>query len=95
MKIIYLPELTQNSNIQDIIYEVNSNKPGGANNPIKTTNNKTVPKKIIGNQNEDKNNLSNNGRPQIEVKDLNKASPNLQSVLGYKSKIYTLKISIQ
>ena len=33
--IIYLSDLRQNSNIQDIIYEVNSNKPGGVNNPIK------------------------------------------------------------
>ena len=86
-KTIYLPELTQSSNIQDIIYEVNSNKPGGANNPIKTTNNKTVPKKIIGNQNEDKNNLVSNGRNQVGLKDSNKVSPNLQSVSGFKSKI--------
>jgi len=90
-KIIYLQELTQTSNIQDIIYEVNSNKPGGANNPIKTTNNKTVPKRIIGNQNEDKNNLANNGRSQVGVKDANKVSPNLQSVSGFKSKISQMK----
>ncbi|MCQ2399189.1 MAG: formate--tetrahydrofolate ligase, partial [Clostridia bacterium] len=33
--LIYLEELTQTSNVKDIIYEVNSNKPGGVNNPIK------------------------------------------------------------
>ena len=33
--IIYLQDLTHDSNIQDIIFEVNSNKPGGVNNPIK------------------------------------------------------------
>ena len=89
-KIIYLPELTKTSNIQDIIYEVNSNKPGGANNPIKATNNKTVPKKIIGKPNEDKNILMNNGRSQVGLKDINKVSPNLQSVSGFKYKILQL-----
>ena len=41
--LIYLPELTNQSNIQDFITEVNNNKPGGINNPIKKS---ILPKKI-------------------------------------------------
>ena len=80
---IYLPELTQNSNVQDIIYEVNSNKPGGINNPIKG-NNKTVPKKIIK-PNDTKKMLVNTQKAQAG--NLDKFSPNLNSYNGLKSKI--------
>ena len=87
--IIYLPELTQNSNIKDIIYEVNSNKPGGINNPIKGTN-KTVPKKIIRNQpNNSKKILVNIQNAQVgstSSTDKNKMSPNLKSISGLKTK---------
>ena len=84
--IIYLQELTQNSNVQDIIYEVNSNKPGGVNNPIKGAN-KTVPKKIIHKPNETKNTLINMNKAQIGVNDNQKFIPNLQSISSLKSKI--------
>ena len=84
--IIYLQELTQNSNVQDIIYEVNSNKPGGVNNPIKGAN-KTVPKKIIHKPNETKNTLINMNKAQIGVNDNQKFINNLQSISSLKSKI--------
>ena len=84
--IIYLPELTQTSNVQDIIYEVNSNKPGGVNNPIKSSN-KTVPKRIIRKPNETKNMLINIQKDQVGATDTNKFSPNLKSITGLKSKI--------
>ena len=80
---IYLPELTQISNVQDIIYEVNSNKPGGVNNPIKG-NNKTVPKKIIK-PNDTKKMLVSTQKAQAG--NLDKFSPNLNSINGLKSKI--------
>ena len=83
---IYLPELTQTSNVQDIIYEVNSNKPGGVNNPIKSGN-KTVPKRIIRKPNETKNMLINIQKDQVGATDTNKFSPNLKSITGLKSKI--------
>lgn len=82
--ILYLPELTKNSNVQDIIYEVNSNKPGGVNNPIKT-NTKTVQKNAIGKQNETKKMLINTQKPGAN--DTNKFSPNLQSYSGLRKKI--------
>ena len=84
--IIYLPELTQTSNVQDIIYEVNSNKPGGVNNPIKSIH-KTVPKKIIRKPNDTKNMLINIQKDQVGAADTNKFSPNLKSITGLKSKI--------
>ena len=84
--IIYLPELTQTSNVQDIIYEVNSNKPGGVNNPIKSIN-KTVPKKIIRKPNDTKNMLINIQKDQVGAADTNKFSPNLKSITGLKSRI--------
>ena len=85
--IIYLPELTQTSNVQDIIYEVNSNKPGGINNPIKGSN-KTVPKKLIHNKpNETTNILVNMQKSQAGVNDSFKNTPNLKSITGLKSKI--------
>ena len=84
--IIYLPELTQTSNVQDIIYEVNSNKPGGVNNPIKSGN-KTVPKRIIRKPNETKNMLINIQKDKVGATDTNKFSPNLKSITGLKSKI--------
>ena len=84
--IIYLPELTTTSNVQDIIYEVNSNKPGGINNPIKIGN-KTVPKKIINKPNDTKRMLVNMQKVQIGSNDTNKFSPNLKSITGLKSKI--------
>ena len=87
--LIYLPELTQNSNIQDIIYEVNSNKPGGVNNPIKGKSN-TVQKKIIGKPNNTKNILINNQKPGAV--DTFKFSPNLQSVTGLRSKINQMNL---
>ena len=83
--IIYLPELTQTSNVQDIIYEVNSNKPGGVNNPLK--GNKTVPKKIISRPNDTKRMLVNIQKVQMGSNDTNKFSPNLRSIAGLKSKI--------
>ena len=84
--IIYLPELTQNSNIKDIIYEVNSNKPGGINNPIKGTN-KTVPKKLIRNQpNNSKKILVNVQNAQAGSSATNKLSPNLKSISGLNTK---------
>ena len=84
--IIYLPELTQNSNVKDIIYEVNSNKPGGINNPIKG-NNKTVPKKIIKAPNDTIKTLVNIQKAQAGANDTFKFSPNLKSINGLKSKI--------
>ena len=84
--IIYLPELTQNSNVQDIIYEVNSNKPGGINNPIKGTN-KTAPKKQIRKPNETKTMLINIQSSQVGSTDTNKFSPNLKSIIGLRTKI--------
>ena len=84
--IIYLQELTQSSNVQDIIYEVNSNKPGGINNPIKGIN-KTVPKKIIRKPNETKRMLVNINKAQVGSNDTYKFTPNLQSISGLKSKI--------
>ena len=83
--IIYLQELTQTSNVQDIIYEVNSNKPGGINNPIK--GNKTVPKKLIKRPNETKKILVNIQNAQAGSRDTNKFSPNLKSITGLKTKI--------
>ena len=85
---IYLPELTQNSNVQDIIYEVNSNKPGGVNNPIKG-NNKTVPKKIIKPNNTKKMLVSTQ---KAQAGNLDKFSPNLNSIIGLKSKIEKMNI---
>ena len=79
---IYLPELTQNSNVQDIIYEVNSNKPGGVNNPIKG-NKKTIQKKIIKVPNDTTKTLVNIQK----ANDTFKFSPNLKSINGLKSKI--------
>ena len=87
--IIYLPELTQNSNVQDIIYEVNSNKPGGINNPIKGKSH-TVQKKLIGKPNNTKNILINNQKPGAV--DTFKFSPNLQSVTGLRSKINQMNL---
>ena len=85
--IIYLRELTQTSNVQDIIYEVNSNKPGGINNPIKGSN-KTVPKKLIHNKpNDTTNMLVNMQKAQAGANDTFKNSPNLKSITGLKSKI--------
>ena len=86
--IIYLPELTQNSNVQDIIYEVNSNKPGGVNNPIKV-NNKTVPKKNIRTTkpNDTTKILINMEKAQVGATDTFKFSPNLKSINGLKNKI--------
>ena len=84
--IIYLPELTQNSNVQDIIYEVNSNKPGGINNPIKGAN-KTVPKKVIRKPNDTKKMLINIQSAQVGSTDTYKFSPNLKSITGLKTKI--------
>jgi len=81
--LIYLPELTQNSDVQDIIYEVNSNKPGGVNNPIKGKSN-TVQKKLIKKPNDTKNMLINTQKPGAI--DTNKFSPNLQSYAGLKAK---------
>ena len=86
--IIYLPELTQNSNVQDIIYEVNSNKPGGVNNPIRV-NNKTVPKKLIktNKPNNTTKILLNTEKAQVGSTDTFKFSPNLKSINGLKTKI--------
>ena len=84
--IIYLPELTQNSNVQDIIYEVNSNKPGGVNNPIKG-NKKTIQKKIIKVPNDTTKTLVNIQKAQAGANDTFKFSPNLKSINGLKSKI--------
>ena len=84
--IIYLPELTQSSNVQDIIYEVNSNKPGGVNNPIKGQN-KTVPKKTIRKPNDTRKVLVNIQSAQVGSTDTNKFSPNLKSITGLKTKI--------
>ena len=86
--LIYLPELIKNSNVQDIIYEVNSNKPGGANNPIKQ-NSKTVPKKIVGKPNETKKMLINmQGPGSFET---NKFSNDFQSYSGLKNKVNQMK----
>ena len=82
--IIYLPDLRQNSNIQDIIYEVNSNKPGGVNNPIKGKSN-TVQKKIIGKPNQTKNFLIN--MPKSGFMEDSKVSPNIKSTNGLLSKL--------
>ena len=87
--IIYLPELTQNSDVQDIIYEVNSNKPGGINNPIKGKSN-TVQKKLIKKTNETKNMLINTQKPGAI--DTNKFSPNLQSYAGLKAKYLQMNL---
>ena len=87
--IIYLPELTQNSNVKDIIYQVNSNKQGGINNPIKGKSH-TVQKKLIGKPNNTKNILINNQKPGA-VDDF-KFSPNLQSVNGLTSKINQMNL---
>ena len=87
--IIYLPELTQNSNVQDIIYEVNSNKPGGVNNPIIKGNNKTVPKKIIRTTkpNDTTKMLVSMQKSQVGSNEGTKFSPNLKSINGLKNKI--------
>ena len=85
---IYLPELTQTSNVKDIIFEVNSNKPGGINNPIKT--NQNIPKNIINKPNETKNMLMSIQKAQTGVTGTNKMSPNLKSYAGLKSKINQL-----
>ena len=82
--IIYLSDLRQNSNIQDIIYEVNSNKPGGVNNPIKGKSN-TVQKKIIGKPNQTKNFLIN--MPKSGFMEDSKVSPNIKSTNGLLSKL--------
>ena len=82
---IYLQELTQTSNVQDIIFEVNSNKPGGVNNPIK--GNKTVPKNIVKKPNDTKRMLVNIQKEQAGAVDTYKFSPNLKSVSGLKTKI--------
>ena len=87
--ILYLPELTQNSNIQDIIYEVNSNKPGGINNPIKSKSN-TVQKRLINKPNDTKNFLINMKKPG--AMDTNKFSANLQSITGLRSKIKQMNL---
>ena len=87
--ILYLPELTQNSNIQDIIYEVNSNKPGGINNPIKSKSN-TVQKRLINKPNDTKNFLINMKKPGSM--DTNKFSANLQSITGLRSKIKQMNL---
>ena len=86
--LIYLPELTNNSNIQDIIYEVNSNKPGGVNNPIKTKSN-TVQKKLISKPNNTKNMLINMQKPGDETI---KYTTNLKSITGLKSKINQMNL---
>ena len=82
---IYLQELTQTSNVQDIIFEVNSNKPGGVNNPIK--GNKTVPKNIVKKPNDTKRMLVNIQKEQVGAVDTYKFSPNLKSITGLKTKI--------
>lgn len=85
--IIYLQELTQHSNVKEIIYEVNSNKPGGVNNPIKSPNGVKIPnkqQKIISGSNETKNLLiSTKGMPTNETKGY---STELKSTYGLKSK---------
>ena len=87
--LIYLPELKQNSNIQDIIYEVNSNKPGGINNPIKGKS-YTVQKKLITKPNNTKNFLVN--MPKMSVLETNKMSPNLQSHNGLITKLNQMNL---
>ena len=87
--IIYLPELTQNSNIQDIIYEVNSNKPGGINNPIKGKSN-TVQKKIIVKQNGTKSYLMN--MPKNTIKDTNNLPLTFPSVNRLQNKINKMNL---
>ena len=87
--IIYLPELTQNSNIQDIIYEVNSNKPGGINNPIKGKS-YTVQKKLTAKPNSTKNFLVS--MPKISVLETNKNSPNLYSHNGLITKLNQMNL---
>ena len=84
--IIYLPELTQNSDVKDIIYEVNINKPKGKNNQIKVVN-KTVPKKLINKENETKKMLVSIQSAQVGSNDTFQFSPNLKSITGLKSKI--------
>ena len=86
---IYLPELTQNSNIQDIIYEVNSNKPGGINNPIKGKSN-TVQKKIIVKQNGTKSYLMN--MPKNTIKDTNNLPLTFPSVNRLQNKINKMNL---
>ena len=87
--LIYLPELTQNSNVQDIIYEVNSNKPGGINNPIKGKS-YTVQKKLVAKPNSTKNFLVN--MPKVGVIETNKMSPNLQSHNGLITKLNQMNL---
>ena len=87
--LLYLPELTQISSVQDIIYEVNSNKPGGINNPIKTKSN-TVQKKLIKKPNGTKNILMNIQKPGAV--DTFKFSANLQSINGLRSKINQMNL---
>ena len=86
---IYLPELTQNSNIQDIIFEVNSNKPGGINNPIKGKSN-TVQKKIISKPNGTKNYLMS--MPKNTIKDTNNLPLSFPSVKGLKNQINKMNL---
>jgi tubulin monoglycylase TTLL3/8 len=84
--IIYIQELTHNSNVQDIIFEVNSNKPGGVNNPIKE--NKTVSKNKIKKANDIERMLVNIQKEQI---DTYKFSPNLKNVSELKAGISPIK----
>ena len=85
--LIYLPELTQTSNVQDIIYEVNSNKPGGVNNPIKG---KSVQKTLISKQNMTKKYLVN--MPKASIMDTVNITPSFSSVVGLKNKVSTMKL---
>ena len=85
--LIYLPELTQTSNIQDIIYEVNSNKPGGVNNPIKG---KSVQKTLISKSNMTRKYLVN--MPKASVMDTVNITPSFSSVVGLKNKVSTMKL---
>ena len=80
--IIYLQELTHDSNIQDIIFEVNSNKPGGVNNPKKE--NKTISKNKIKKANDTERRLINIHKEQI---DTYKFSPTLKNVSELKGRI--------
>ena len=84
-----MPELTQNSNIQDIIFEVNSNKPGGINNPIKGKSN-TVQKKIISKPNGTKNYLMS--MPKNTIKDTNNLPLSFPSVKGLKNQINKMNL---
>ena len=80
--IIYLQELTHDSNIQDIIFEVNSNKHRGVKNSIKE--NKTVSKNKIKKANNTERMLINIQKEQI---DTFKFSPNLKKVSELKGRI--------